>query len=186
MASEESRRIMSTHDALASMIVKTSTASTPATAIGAGGNNESKSAAAAATTPTPSSTDTGNNESKEEEEEESDDDDDDDIGDSVGLEDYTRVVKLLRENEDSGVYYDGGWSDMARGSYQMTLSGDMSSDNSVVSKDLFNRLRKTNVLGGNRLVTYKARRWHPTLRPGDIDGSKLGDRFYRQAPYDPC
>lgn len=32
-------------------------------------------------------------------------------------------------------------------------------------------------------ITYKARRWHPILKPNEIDDSRLGDRFFRQAPY---
>lgn len=71
-----------------------------------------------------------------------------------------------------------GWDDTRNG--PLTINGY---EGETISPKTFDRLRKEGILGGNVLETHKARRFHPVLRPGEEDGSKLGDLFFREAPY---
>jgi hypothetical protein len=87
-------------------------------------------------------------------------------------------AKAHLQGDEAGVYYDGGWDDTRRGTYTVD-----SFDGAVISHATFRCLREDGTLGGNRLITYKARRWHPVLKPGEKDESHLGDHFYRDKPY---
>lgn len=95
-------------------------------------------------------------------------------------DDFEEAKKILlsSESDESGVYYNGGWDDVTGGAYTLNEFGG-----SLISKDIFNRLRQANILGGNVLIGFKARRFHPCLKPGEKDESKLGDLFYRQRPF---
>jgi hypothetical protein len=98
--------------------------------------------------------------------------------DDVGLTFEHAKEYFLQDPEEASVYYDGGWEDTRAGTYTLnSFSGP------VISHATFVRLREDGTVGGNRLITYKARRWHPVLKPGEQDESQLGDRFYRDAPF---
>ena len=91
---------------------------------------------------------------------------------------YERIKKELLDSGEGGVYYDAGWGDNGPGAYTINEW-----DGEEISLATFKRLRKEGILGGNRLMTHKARKWHPVLKPGEKDASKLGDKFFRQAPF---
>lgn len=78
----------------------------------------------------------------------------------------------------SGVYYNGGWEDEKNAKYSLNTY-----DGPSITKDIFRQLRDAGIIGGNQLVTYKARRFHPILAPGQKDTSKLGNLFYSESPF---
>jgi hypothetical protein len=78
-------------------------------------------------------------------------------------------------DHDFGVYYDSGWGGDGPGTYSVGACGE---DGSVISDETFKLLRLNGVIGGNMLITSKARRWHPALF-GRTDSSVVGDALYR-------
>jgi len=87
---------------------------------------------------------------------------------------YEKALKRLQSPEltNRGVFYDGGFKKEQTGVYYLNKTQD------YISVETFQRLRMEGILGGNTLRTYKAKRWHPVLDPGQQDKSKLGDDFY--------
>lgn len=101
-------------------------------------------------------------------------------GPKTALAKYEEIKAYLKESTGdsaTGVFYDGGWEDTRNGTYTLEP------DNQEIDSDTFQKLRKEGFLGGNVLITFKARRWHPALAEGQSDESKLGDKFYRENPY---
>jgi hypothetical protein len=90
-----------------------------------------------------------------------------------------RMLEEENDNEEGGVYYDAGWGDSGKGQY--TLG---SYDGPEISESVYKRLYKEKIIGGNRLVTFKARKWHPILKPDEVDSSLLGLSLYRDKPYE--
>jgi len=93
-----------------------------------------------------------------------------------------KAKKFLIEFPKGGVFYDAGWGDHGPGHYYLCSNDDdLDEDNDCIDHLAFVELRKSGLLGGNTLITMKARAWYPHLQPGERDLSTLGDKLYRNS-----
>lgn len=94
-----------------------------------------------------------------------------------------KMKSLSKKSKYVSVFVDGGW-DRANNPYSITIitDGNGQKPHASISKETLKKLRDNGILGGNCLITYKARKDYPFLN-GDKDESKLGDKLYRQSPF---
>lgn len=80
--------------------------------------------------------------------------------------DYSQTIELLeklsQKHEDVSVFYDNGWGDSkdCQKSYTIIVDGDGQKPFAEIDLETFKLLRTNEILAGNNLITYKARRNH--------------------------
>ena len=101
-----------------------------------------------------------------------------------GSLDYDETKKVLLEHrtkeKDVGVFVDAGWGDRRGGyAYLVMVGGTCLKPEVKLRGDVVAKLREEGFLGGNMLITFKARKFYPVLLEGEPDHSTLGDRLHR-------
>ena len=98
---------------------------------------------------------------------------------------YEEAIKLMkklcgrRKEPDVAVFIDRGWGDSGQvATYEIIRDGNGQQPFAAIDAETFNQLRKDGYLGGNTLITFKARKLHPFLN-GKKDESTLGNKLHR-------
>lgn len=79
---------------------------------------------------------------------------------------YDEAIKTMqeirKETEDVGIFTDRGWGDdfSINRIYDIIKDGNGQKPIANISKDVFTKLRKNNIIGENILQTYKDRTFH--------------------------
>lgn len=78
---------------------------------------------------------------------------------------YRQAIDLMdsikKETDDIGIFIDNGWGDSEQPTYYTIIKdGDGQKPLAWISKDTYDLLRENNLVGPNRLQTFKARRFH--------------------------
>lgn len=100
--------------------------------------------------------------------------------------DYEKAVALMKKlysykkyEKDVSIFVDRGWGDSGQvATYEIITCGNGQAPHANTTKETFDLLLKNKIIGGNTLITYKARRNHPFLN-GKKDKSTLGNNNYR-------
>lgn len=101
---------------------------------------------------------------------------------------YDEAIKLMkklcgrRKEPDVAVFVDRGWGDQIA-TYEIIRDGNGQQPFAKINAETFNQLRKDGHLGGNTLITFKARKLHPFLN-GKKDKSTLGNKLHRDIAND--
>jgi hypothetical protein len=106
--------------------------------------------------------------------------------------DYDKSVALMKRlysykkyEKDVSVFVDRGWGDSGQvATYEIITCGNGQAPHARITKETFDLLLKKKIIGGNTLITYKARRNHPFLS-GKKDKSTLGNKHYKDTQLPP-
>lgn len=95
---------------------------------------------------------------------------------------YEEAKRLLLDarakHEDVAVFCDAGWGGQKM-IHSLMVDGCVVETEKKIQLQAVDQLRKEGILGGNILITYKARLMYPVLLPGEKDQSTLGDTLHR-------
>lgn len=106
--------------------------------------------------------------------------------------DYEKAVALMKKlysykkyEKDVSVFIDRGWGYSGEvATYEIITCGNGQDPHARITKETFDELFKNKIIGGNTLITYKARKNHPFLA-GKKDKSSLGNKHYRDTQEPP-
>lgn len=95
------------------------------------------------------------------------------------------MKKLCNKSDDVAVFVDRGWGDSGQvATYEIITNGNGQKPLARITEETCKQLREKKILGGNTLITYKARKVYPFLN-GKKDKSTLGDKLYKNTQESP-